>query len=359
MESLCRLTGLAAPPANFFVNRGLVPALPPVAVLAIWRFVERRELGDKAAAMIVASPAAGPTRANLAAGSAVAVTVLSWGAAFPLIRVGMRDLGPLELASARFVVAGALVLIWLAIRRPPLPSRGDAARFLICGLIGISVYNGLLNQGERTISAGAAAFIVNVAPILTAILATIFLRERFTPWGWAGALISFAGVGLIALGQPGGLAFGGGAVLVAGAALCTAIYFVIQRPLVARYGPLACTAYTLLAGALFLLPFLPGALPKISRAKRRAAGGDGRRARRLSRRDRLCGVDLRARPLRSRARRQFPLPRAADRGAVRLRRARRDDGRPDPNRRGGGDWRRGDRQHARAATRLSGPAQAA
>jgi drug/metabolite transporter (DMT)-like permease len=203
-------------------------------------------------------------RANVAAIFAVAVTVLSWGAAFPLIRVGMRGLGPLELASTRFVVASALVLAWLAIRRPPLPTRADALRFLFCGLVGISIYNGLLNQGERTVSAGAAAFIVNVAPILTAILATVFLRERFSTWGWGGALVSFAGVGLIALGQPGGLAFGGGAILVAGAALCTAIYFVVQRPLVARYGALACTAYTLLAGALFLLPFLPGALPRLA-----------------------------------------------------------------------------------------------
>jgi len=213
--------------------------------------------------MTVASTASLRARANLAAIFAVAVTVLSWGAAFPLIRIGMRDLGPLELASARFAVASLLVLTWLAIYRPPLPSRGDAVRFLICGLFGISVYNGLLNQGERTISAGAAAFIVNVAPILTAILATIFLRERFKVWGWVGALVSFAGVGLIGLGQPGGFEFGGGAILVFGAALCAATYFVIQRPLVARYGPLACTAYTLLAGTLFLLPFLPGGLPRI------------------------------------------------------------------------------------------------
>ena len=200
-------------------------------------------------------------RANAAAIFAVAVTVLSWGSAFPMIRVAMRDFGALELAAARFAVASALALAWLAFRRPPPPTRADAGRFLVCGLIGISLYNGLLNQGELTVSAGAAAFIVNVAPILTAILATVFLRERFSAWGWGGALTSFAGVGLIALGQPGGLAFGGGASLVGGAALCTASYFVLQRPLVPRYGALACTAYTLLAGALFLSPFLPGALP--------------------------------------------------------------------------------------------------
>lgn len=214
--------------------------------------------------MTPASTAAPRVRANAAAIGAVAITVLSWGAAFPLIRIGMRELGPLELASARFLVAGALALAWLAFNRPPLPTRVDALRFLFCGLVGISTYNGLLNQGERTVSAGAASFIVNIAPILTAILATIFLRERFSVWGWTGALISFAGVGLIALGQPGGLAFGGGASLVAGAAFCTAIYFVVQRPLVPRYGALACTAYTLIAGALFLLPFLPGALPHLA-----------------------------------------------------------------------------------------------
>jgi len=213
--------------------------------------------------MTAAPTASTRTRANLAAVFAVAVTVLSWGSAFPLIRIGMRALGPLELASARFLVASGLVLVWVAIRRPPLPSAADALRFLICGLFGISVYNGLLNQGERTVSAGAAAFIVNIAPILTALLATVFLGERFSVWGWAGALISFAGVGLIALGQPDGLTFGGGAILVGGAALCSAVYFVIQRPLVPRYGAIACTAYTLLAGALFLAPFLPGALPRI------------------------------------------------------------------------------------------------
>ena len=214
--------------------------------------------------MTSASTAAPQPRANAAAIVAVAVTVLSWASAFPLIRVGMRELGPLELAAARFAVASALSLAWLAFSRPPLPTPVDAGRFLLCGLIGISIYNGLLNQGERTVSAGAAAFIVNVAPILTAVLATVFLRERFSAWGWGGALTSFAGVGLIALGQPGGVAFGGGASLVAGAALCTAIYFVLQRPLVSRYGALACTAYTLLAGALFLLPFLPGALPQLA-----------------------------------------------------------------------------------------------
>ena len=93
------------------------------------------------------SPAAA-RRANAAAVFAVAVTVLSWGSAFPMIRVGMRDLGALELAAARFVVASALALAWLAIRRPPPPTRGDALRFLVCGLIGISALQRAAQPGR-------------------------------------------------------------------------------------------------------------------------------------------------------------------------------------------------------------------
>jgi drug/metabolite transporter (DMT)-like permease len=194
------------------------------------------------------------------AGGAVAFTVLTWASAFPLIRIALRDLVPLPLAAARFAVAGLFVLAWLAWKRPARPSGRDAACFLACGLIGIALYNALLNAGQRTVTAGAASFIVNTVPIITALLATVFLRERFTRWGWAGTAISFSGIALIALGQPGGLSFGAGASLVLAAAVCQAAYFILQRPLVTHYGALACTAYTLIAGALLLSPWLPEAL---------------------------------------------------------------------------------------------------
>jgi drug/metabolite transporter (DMT)-like permease len=63
-------------------------------------------------------------------------------------------------------------------------------RFLACGLLGIALYNALLNTGEQTVSAGAASFIVNTLPIFTALLAQSFLHERFNRWGWLGSLVS-------------------------------------------------------------------------------------------------------------------------------------------------------------------------
>lgn len=202
--------------------------------------------------------------APVLAAAAVAVTIVSWASAFPFIRIGLQGLAPLHLAAARYATAALLVAAWLAYRRPKPPTMRDASRFALCGLSGIALYNALLNTGEKTVSAGAASFIANTLPIFTALLATCFLGERFNRWGWLGSLFSLAGIGIIASGQPGGLVPGAGASLILGGACCSAAYFVMQRRLIPIYGALTCAAYTLLAGALWLTPWLPGALHELS-----------------------------------------------------------------------------------------------
>ncbi|MGN4072004.1 DMT family transporter [Burkholderia gladioli] len=256
------------------------------------------------------SPSAGPRGTARAAG-ALAFTVLSWASAFSFIRIGLHELSPMQLAAARFATAAVLVLGWLAWRRPRRPTARDAMAFALSGLLGIAGYNALLNTAELSVAPGAAAFIMSTSPIVTAILSTLFLREKLNRWGWAGSLFSFAGIGLIASGQPGGLALGSGTTLILLAAAGSAVYFVLQRRLIPVYGPLACTAYTLLAGAVLLLPWLPGALrslaaPGARRAARGPAGGAG--AGHLPGRARLRELDFRAEPFRAGARHPLPLP---------------------------------------------------
>ncbi len=209
------------------------------------------------------TPAAPAALRSAAAAGAVAVTVGAWASAFPLIKIGLSGLDPLPLASARFALAAAIALAWLAIFRPKLPSPRDAALFLATGAAGIALYNGLLNSGQQTVGAGAASFLINTSPILTALLAALFLRERYGLWGWLGSAVAFAGVAVIASGQSGGLRLGAGASLVLGAAFCQATYFILQRPLVPRYGALACTAFTIVAGALLLSPWIAAAAEQL------------------------------------------------------------------------------------------------
>lgn len=194
---------------------------------------------------------------NVLPALAVAGTVISWAASFAAIGLALREMQPLPMASIRFALASLLAIAWLFWRRPPRFAGRDLVMILICGALGIASYNVLLNSGQATVSAGAASFIVNTQPLFMVGLAVIFLKERFGIWAWAGALLALGGVAVIASGQPEGMTFGAGAMLIVGAALSAAIYSVLQRPLLARYDSISVTAAVIIAGTIALLPWLP------------------------------------------------------------------------------------------------------
>lgn len=200
------------------------------------------------------------TKSPLFAFAVAATTVVLWASAFPFIKIGVRSFGPVELAALRFGIASILAVGWLTWTRPKLPSLRDSAQFFLCAAIGIALYNILLNTGQTSVSPGAASFIVNTVPVMTALLAMAFLGERWSMWSWIGTGVSICGIVVIALGQPGGLKFGAGSILIVAAAGCQAVFFILQRPLVSKYGPLACACNVVLFGTVCLSPWLPGAM---------------------------------------------------------------------------------------------------
>jgi len=192
--------------------------------------------------------------------AAIVVTILAWASAFPAIRAGLAGFGPLELGAIRFAIAAIPAAVFLLATRPALPRWGEAWRFVTGGLFFVALYTALLNMGEQTVSAGAASFIINVNPIITAALAMALLGERFRLWAWVGTGISFLGIGLIALGEGDALRIDAGALLVLGAALCNSVTAVAQKPLLTRHKPLTVSAWNMVIGALILAPFLPAGI---------------------------------------------------------------------------------------------------
>ena len=199
-------------------------------------------------------------RPDTAAAVAVTLTVIGWASAFPAIRAGLEAFGPLELGALRFAIAAVPAAIFLAVRRPALPRLGEVWRFVFGGAVFVALYTAMLNFGEQTVSAGAAGFIINVSPIFTAIMAMVLLGERFSAVAWAGTFVSFAGIGLIALGEGKGLRIETGTLLVLGSALCSALNTIVQKPLFARHNALTVAASNMVIGALCLSPFLPAGI---------------------------------------------------------------------------------------------------
>jgi drug/metabolite transporter (DMT)-like permease len=190
--------------------------------------------------------------------AALAATVLLWASAFAAIRAALEHFGAGHLSVLRLLVAALALGLVAALRGVRLPAARDLPAIAGVGFAGMTAYQLLLNGGERTVPAGTASLLINISPVFTAVAASVLLDERMTPARWTGVAIACAGASLIALAGRGGLALEEGALLVLGAAVAQATFFVAQKPLLRRYGSLELTTWAMALGALMTLPFAPG-----------------------------------------------------------------------------------------------------
>ncbi|MCP4024026.1 MAG: EamA family transporter [Desulfobacteraceae bacterium] len=183
------------------------------------------------------------------------LTMLFWASAFVGIRYAVAEYNPFELALFRYMVASMTLFIVAIFKKIRLPNIKDLSRFFVTGIIGISVYNILVNYGELTTTASEACFIVNMAPLFTTLMGSYFLKEKIRLNFVIGLIISFLGVSLIAFSFSDGIAFKQGSLFILIAAIAQAIYFILQKPLLKKYTPLEVTCYCLWSGAIAMVPF--------------------------------------------------------------------------------------------------------
>lgn len=191
----------------------------------------------------------------MALGAAL-VTVTLWASAFVAIRSASSQLSPEALALGRLTIASVALGLIVAIRRERLPAWRDVPAIAFCGVFWMGIYNIALNEAERRVDAGTAAMLVNLGPILIALLAGVVLREGFPRQLLAGCAIALAGT--VAIGSATsrhGLAPSWGALLCVAAAFCYALSVVVQKPLLTRVSPLAITWIACLFGALVCMPW--------------------------------------------------------------------------------------------------------
>jgi drug/metabolite transporter (DMT)-like permease len=186
---------------------------------------------------------------------ALSAALFLWASAYTGIRVGLKAYSPAHVALLRFLIGSVVLAIFASRSEFRLPRLRDVPYLLMTGVFGITFYNLALNYGEVSVNAGVASLLISSAPIWIALLSAVVIHERLTIWGWGGVLVSFAGVALIAAGEGGGLHFSPRALLLAAAALSSAIYIVMQKQLLRTYNALEVTTYPIWFGALLLLPF--------------------------------------------------------------------------------------------------------
>ncbi|PVG84876.1 EamA family transporter [Nocardioides gansuensis] len=188
--------------------------------------------------------------------AAVAVTLVLWSSAF----VGIRHLGenvpPGALSLSRLLVMVIALLALMRGRLPRLPNPRQWPLVIAGGAMWFGVYNLALNESERRIDAGTAALIVQIGPIMVALLATFFLGERLTRWLLVGMAVGFSGVVIIgrasSQGDNGDLV---GVLLSVVAALTFAVGVLTQKRLLPTIQPLDLTFWYAVVGAVVCLPW--------------------------------------------------------------------------------------------------------
>jgi drug/metabolite transporter (DMT)-like permease len=209
---------------------------------------------------------------RLAFGAAL-VTVILWASAFVGIRSAGRVFSAEALALGRLLIASVALGVVLLVRRESLPSVRALPGIAVCGVFWFGLYNIVLNEAERRVDAGTAAMLVNVGPILIAVLAGVLLHEGFPRGLLFGCVVALTGAVVIgAATSKHGIVPSWGAVLCLVAALFYAIGVVAQKPLLGRATALQVTWGACVVGALVCLPFAPRLAHELPHASASAIG---------------------------------------------------------------------------------------
>jgi drug/metabolite transporter (DMT)-like permease len=194
--------------------------------------------------------------------TAGAITLVMWASAFVVIRHVAHDVSPGALGSGRLLVA-ALVVLPLVLRRGWVaPTRREWMLLALGGIGWFGIYNLALNAGERHVDAGTAAMIIQIGPVIVALLAVPLFGERLHRWLLGGMVVGFAGVAVIARGSSTDAdASLVGVLLGLVAAAMYAVGVLTQKVLLRRLPSVQVVFVSFLMGAVICLPFsrdLPG-----------------------------------------------------------------------------------------------------
>jgi drug/metabolite transporter (DMT)-like permease len=190
--------------------------------------------------------------------------VIVWGSGFAAIRASLLGgYTPGHLVLNRFLIASSVFVVYALWPRTNfrLPRKEDILKICILGWVGISVYHWGVTYGEVTVSAGTAGMFIASAPVFTALIAVIFMKDRLSAFGWVGMFVGIVGIILITVGSEGtSITISKGVFFILIASIATSVFFVFQKPLLRRYRPIELTAYFTWAGTLPFFIYFPGLL---------------------------------------------------------------------------------------------------
>lgn len=122
--------------------------------------------------------------------------IITWGLAYPMVSVAVRDVSAIWLVATRTSLAAVLLVAYAKIRGRSFPPLRDA-RWLWyggMGMTGIVLPFFLFAVAQKTVDSGICAIIGSAMPLITIVLAHFFANEKLTTRKLLGFTIGFLGI---------------------------------------------------------------------------------------------------------------------------------------------------------------------
>lgn len=190
----------------------------------------------------------------------IIATVL-WAGAFIAGKLGINAFSPLILTYLRIGLAAVIIFPVMVYkhRHDWKLNKEDYMLVIILGIVGMTGYHLLFFEALKYTTASNASVINSFNPLITAVLASIILKEVLSMKKIALILSAFLGVvltitrwDLIGIVSHG---FNKGDLIMLLAATCWATYSIIVKKGMQRISPLKLTTYTFIACVIILTPF--------------------------------------------------------------------------------------------------------
>jgi len=189
------------------------------------------------------------------------VVVFLWGSSFTLLKLGLEEISPINLAFLRFLLVLPFFIAFTYFHDKHAFDRSifrDWKILLTLGLTGVTLYHVFQNFGLRLTTASNSSLIISANPVFIALLDHFYLEEEMTWKRVFGMILAFLGIILII--GPSRLTFDPmgviGDLLSLGAGLSWAFYSVFGKKILSNYGAQRVTMFSMIFGTLFLFPIL-------------------------------------------------------------------------------------------------------
>ena len=197
----------------------------------------------------------------LVARLAAFAAVILWGISFVATKAALREVSPVTLIFTRFALGVAVLLLILTIRREPLiPPRSTWPMLAAMGLVGIFLHQMIQVHGLTLTTAVRTGWLIGLTPIWSAVLAAVFLGERFGSRKAFGLFLGAVGALLvISRGELSSrvlaLPATRGDLLVLASTVTWAIYTILGRDILKRLGSARATSAAMFIGWALMIPF--------------------------------------------------------------------------------------------------------